>query len=309
MNLKDLRYVIAIAETGSFSKAAERCFVSQPALSSQVRKLEETLGVKIFDRGSREVVPTEAGAVVVAHARRIVREAELLVNAVKAAGAREGAPVSLGAFPTLAPYLFPRLVPALTERHPELRLTLIEEKTDTLLAMLHEGRLDLALLALPVPLEGLEARSLFSEDFLVCVRGDHPLASAESLHYEDLKGEELLLLDEGHCMRDQALEVCAMRELNFRRDYSATSLETLRQMVVAGGGITLIPRLAIPERDESLRYIPILPSSPDRTIALVWRAHAEDAALYEDKLLPTLRERAAACLAPDAKRLETGFSV
>lgn len=291
MNLRDMQYIAAVAEEHSFSKAAERCFVSQPALSTQVRKLEEYLGVTLFERGGREILVTEVGAAIIAHARRIIRESEQMLATARAAGASASQSVSIGAFPTLAPYLFPRLVAPLVQARPELRLELVEDKTAELLARIQDGRLDLALLALPVPVEGLEIHSLFSEEFLVCMPVGHPLAGRDAIHYEDLAGEDLLLLSEGHCMRDQALSVCAMQGLNFRRDYAATSLETLRQMVVAGAGITLMPRLAIraDSIDAGLVYRPLAPAAPARTIALVWVEEATRGGLYAERLLPALR--------------------
>jgi len=289
MNLRDMRYVAAVADTGSFSKAAERCHVSQPALSTQIRKLEDYLGVAIFERGGRELTVTEIGGEVVARARRIIRESEALLATVREARASELQAVSLGCIPTLAPYLFPRVVPSLVEARPELRLKLVEVETDELLGQLREGRLDMALLALPLPVEGLEVHSLFSEEFLVCLRRDHHLAARDYLRYEHLGGESLLLLSEGHCLREQALAVCSMQGLNFRRDYAATSLETLRQMVVAGGGVTFMPRLAMRHADAALQYVPIAPAPPTRTIALVWPEEAAGAGYYGERVLPELR--------------------
>lgn len=290
MNLKDMHYVVAIADTGSFSKAAERCHVSQPALSTQIRKLEDYLGVRIFERGGREITLTAIGSDVLAHARRIVRESEALLATVRAAGPTETQAVSIGCFPTLAPYLFPRVVPSLVTAEPPVRFSLVEDKTARLLEALREGELDVALLALPVPVDGLEVHSLFSEEFLACVRSDHPLAARAQVCYEDLAGEDLLLLAEGHCMRDQALAVCAMQGLNYRRDYAATSLETLRQMVVAGAGVTLLPRLAVRADDPGITCVPIGPSSPSRTIAMVWSETATRAAFYAERVLPHFRD-------------------
>ncbi|MFT4585572.1 MAG: LysR family hydrogen peroxide-inducible transcriptional activator [Gammaproteobacteria bacterium] len=287
MNLRDLRYIVAVADTGSFSKAAQACFVSQPALSAQIAKLENYLDIKIFERQSRAIVITEIGAAVIAHARRIVLESERLLSTVRDAGGQEIQAVSIGCFPTLAPYLFPSIAPALIGAESSLRLNLVEERSADLLRALNEGKLDIAFLALPVPLDGLDAHTLFSENFLVCMRAHHPLAKRDGpLHYEHLAGEELLLLADGHCMRDQALSVCAMQDLNFRRDYSGTSLETLRQMVAIGAGITFIPELAVRDDNDALAYRAIEPSPPDRTIAMLWRSDSPLSAYFENKLLP-----------------------
>jgi LysR family hydrogen peroxide-inducible transcriptional activator len=271
MNLRDLRYLIAVADLRSFVQAAERCFISQPTLSTQIKKMEDGLGVKIFERTNKKVLATELGESIIASARRILREVEHINELARIAQDPLAGNLRLGAFPTLSTYIFPHLVPLIKQQLPQIRLILVEEKTEQLLLQLKNGQMDVALLALPVDDDYLESVSLFTDEFLLAVAGDHPLAAKTEVSPEDLQGQALLLLDEGHCLRGQALQVCQAHFLEEDTDVRATGLETLRQMVRAGTGMTFMPRIAAQASDHSIRYLPFTEPAPYRSIGLVWR--------------------------------------
>ena len=245
MNLRDLRYLVALADHQHFGRAAAACFVSQPTLSTQIRKLEDELGVALVERAPRKVMLTPAGREIAERARRIVSDVEQMKEAARRSQDPEAGTVRLGIFPTLGPYLLPHVVPQIRARFPRLELLLVEEKSDVLLARLREGRLDAGLLALPVHDEQLHAEFLFEEPFLLAVPEQHPLATRSSLTLKDLADQRLLLLEDGHCLRDQALDVCQLAGAGEKSGFQATSLETLRQMVAANVGVTLLPTLAV----------------------------------------------------------------
>lgn len=287
MNLRDLEYFVAVADLGHFGNAAARCFVSQPTLSGQIKKLEAGLGVKLFERSNRRVLLTDAGRQILEPARRILGERarirEIAGSFIDPLSGR----FRLGAFPTLATYVFPDLVPAAQARMPELRLILIEEKTEGLLGRLRGGGLDAALIALPVAEGFLEAAPLFTDEFDLAVPADHPLAARTSVSQADLSGRRLLLLEEGHCLRDQALEVCHRHDIGEDPDFRSTSLETLRLMVRGGTGITFMPRVAR-RPDPGIRYVPFEAPVPRREIGLVWRKTTARRAVI-DRLIELLR--------------------
>ena len=274
MNLRDLKYLVALADLRHFGKAADACFVSQPTLSTQIRKLEEELGVALVERAPRKVMLTAAGHDVVLRARRIVGEVEQMREAARRSMDPESGSLRLGVFPTLAPYLLPHVVPQLRDRFPQLELLLVEEKSDVLLQRLREGKLDAALLALPLHDDQLHAELLFEEPFVFAAPLQHPLASRTVMSMSELSDETLLLLEDGHCLRDQALDVCRLSGAQERSGFRATSLETLRQMVAAGVGVTLLPALSVHEpiaQSPNIRLIPFRAPAPSRQIALVWR--------------------------------------
>jgi LysR family hydrogen peroxide-inducible transcriptional activator len=274
MNLRDLRYLVALADLRHFGKAADACFVSQPTLSTQVRKLEEELGVTLVERAPRTVMLTAAGQDVVARARRLLADVDELKEAARRSQDPESGSLRLGVFPTLGPYLLPHVLPQLQARFPKLELLLVEEKSDVLLARLREGKLDAALLALPVHDDQLHAELLFDEPFVLAAPAQHPLASKASLTMDQLSDETLLLLEDGHCLRDQALDVCRLSGANEKAGFRATSLETLRQMVAAGVGVTLLPALSVHEpvvQPANIRLVAFDAPVPSRQIALVWR--------------------------------------
>jgi LysR family hydrogen peroxide-inducible transcriptional activator len=274
MNLRDLRYLIALADLRHFGRAAEACHVSQPTLSTQIRKLEEELGVALVERAPRQVMLTPVGLDIAERARRILADVEQMREMARRTTDPEAGSVRLGMFPTLGPYLLPHVVPSLRARFPRLELLLIEEKTGALLSMLRAGQLDAAVLALPLHEDWLETEFLFEEPFMLAVPANHPLASHHDLQLSELVDQHLLLLEDGHCLRDQALEVCALAGAGEKEGFRATSLETLRQMVSAGVGITLLPMLAVnppvPASD-SIKLLSFKNPPPTRRLALVWR--------------------------------------
>ncbi len=274
MNLRDLKYLVALADLRHFGKAAQACFVSQPTLSTQIMKLEEELGVKLVERAPRKVMLTAAGKDAAQRARRILAEAEELKEAARRGANPEAGRLRLGAFPTLAPYLLPHVVPELHAKFPKLELLLTEEKSDLLLHRLRDGQLDAALLALPIHDDSLHAKFLFEEPFLLAAPADHPLAHRMTLDTSDLNHTSLLLLEDGHCLRDQALDVCRLSGAREEADFRATSLETLRQMVATGVGVTLLPTLSVRPpivQPEGIKLVKFHKPAPSRRIALVWR--------------------------------------
>ena len=274
MNLRDLRYLVALADHKHFGKAAAASFVSQPTLSTQIKKLEDELGVALVERAPRRVMLTPVGRDIAERARGILGAVDELRETARRTRDPEAGSVRLGLFPTLGPYLLPHVVPKLRERFPRLELLLIEEKTEVILRMLREGRLDAGVLALPLHDDHLHEELLFDEPFLLAVPRTHPLATHETIRVKDLAHESLLLLEDGHCLRDQALDVCALAGAGERTGFRATSLETLRQMVAANVGITLLPALAVQPpvpRSEAIALVPFKAPPPHRQIAMVWR--------------------------------------
>ncbi|WP_020483572.1 LysR substrate-binding domain-containing protein [Methylomonas sp. MK1] len=270
MNLRDLNYLIAVADLRSFVQAADRCCISQPTLSTQIKKLEDELGIQIFERTNKKVLPTELGEQIVASARRILKEQDNIKELAATAQDPLAGNLRFGAFPTLATYLFPPLVPLIKQDLPRIRLILVEEKTEQLLQQLRSGQMDCALLALPIYEDFLESQALFEDEFLLAVADGHPLAAKPQVEPDDLNGEHLLLLEEGHCLRGHALQICQTIGADEEQDLRATSLETLRQMVHAGTGITFMPRIAVRE-EPGIRYLPFAEPAPSRTIGMVWR--------------------------------------
>jgi len=274
LKLKDLRYLVAVAEQRHFGRAAARCFVSQPTLSAQLKKLEQSLGVQLIERAPNNVSLTPAGEQIVARARRIIEASEEVVELARAQRDPLAGRLRVAFLPTIGPYLLPHVTRAIRRSLPQLELRLYEYQTAPMLEKLREGELDLGVLALPVDLTGLEARELYREAFTVAVPERHPLAQRETLRVTDLRGEKLLLLEEGHCLREQALEVCGNAGVSEGEDFRATSLETLRQMVAAGAGVTLLPELASRGAYGNARGVKIRPfarPAPVRQIGAVWR--------------------------------------
>lgn len=275
MNLRDLRYLVALADHRHFGRAAAACFVSQPTLSTQIRKLEDELGVTLVERSPRKIMLTPTGLQVAERARRIVGDVEQMKEVARRSQDPEAGVVRLGIFPTLGPYLLPHVIPNIRGRFPQLELLLVEEKSDELLHRLRDGRLDAALLALPLDDDQLHAEFLFEEPFLLAVSGQHPLARRLHLDVQELSSQKLLLLEDGHCLRDQALAVCRLFGANEKSEFRATSLETLRQMVAADVGITLLPTLSVKPpvpRSDNIRLLDFEGEDrPSRRIAMAWR--------------------------------------
>jgi LysR family transcriptional regulator, hydrogen peroxide-inducible genes activator len=274
LKLKDLRYLVAVAELRHFGRAAARCFVSQPTLSAQLKKLEQSLGLQLIERAPNNVSLTAAGEEIVSRARRIIEASDEVVALARTQRDPLAGPLRLALLPTIGPYLLPRVAPAIRRALPRLELRLYEYQTAPMLERLRGGELDVGILALPVELNGLESRELYREAFMVALPERHPLAAHDTLRAGDLKGETLLLLEDGHCLRDQALEVCSRVGVREPQDFRATSLETLRQMVATGAGVTLLPELAVRGAYRSARGIALRPfarPAPVRHVGAVWR--------------------------------------
>lgn len=300
MNFRDLRYLVALADHKHFGRAATASFVSQPTLSTQIRKLEDELGVSLVERAPRRVMLTPIGREIAERARKVIAEVEQMGEIARRSQDPEAGTVRLGIFPTLAPYLLPHVLPAVRKRFPRLELLLVEEKTDQILARLRDGRLDAGVLALPVHDDQLQVEPLFDEPFVLAVPQQHALAQRGSLKLRDLDHQHLLLLEEGHCLRDQALDVCHMAGADERDGFRATSLETLRQMVAAGVGITLLPVLAVQPPvpvSGDIQLLPFQGEAPHRRIAMVWRRSSAMAEFLQ-QLAGELRRLPQALLLP-----------
>ena len=277
MNLRDLKYIIAVAESHHFGKAAERCFVSQPTLSGQIKKLEEELGVAIFERTNRSVEITPIGETILQHARQILEQADLIQQLARAQQDPLAGPLRIGAIPTLSPYLMPLILMPLKKKIPQMKLVLSEELTDTLLHRLQHHEIDAALLATPVEEPDLEALPLFDEPFWIAYPRKHPFYTKERITLRDLDNENLLLLAEGHCLAKQAMEVCHLTERRNQgelADLRAASLETLIQLVGAGFGTTLVPALAMRgswTTGSGVVAQPLNIANASRRVALVYR--------------------------------------
>ncbi|MBT5333706.1 MAG: LysR family transcriptional regulator, partial [Gammaproteobacteria bacterium] len=249
MNLRDLRYLVAVAEHRHFGRAAEACFVSQPTLSTQLKKLEETLGVMLIERTNRRVMLSPEGEQIVAQAQRILSEVNTLLALSEQLQDPLGGELRVGIIPTIAPYLLPQILGPIREAFPNLQLQLTEGQTSHITRLLKRGDLDAILLAIPIPDlhdENIEEFELYAEPFYLAVGEHHAKAECQTVTPEDLDGESVLLLEDGHCLRDQALAVCHAHRGVESKSYSATSLETLRQLVGAGMGVTLMPEFAVP---------------------------------------------------------------
>lgn len=269
--MKQLRYFDAVARSGHFGRAAEACAISQPALSVQIREMEETMGAALFERGPRQVHLTALGAAMVPRVRAILRAVDELSDLSRAAQGRLSGPLRLGVIPTIAPYLLPALVGALAQSHPGLELAPREAVTGKLIAALTEAQLDAAILALPVSEPSLAEVPLFTEDFVLvrpAAEAGRPVPSAEALPQM-----RLLLLEEGHCFRDQALEFCKVGGVTPRTVMEGSSLATLTQMVGAGIGVTLLPEIALPveTRSAPVSVARLAAPAPSRRVGLVWR--------------------------------------
>ena len=274
IKLKDLRYLLAVADTGHFGRAAERCFVSQPTLSAQLKKLEEYLGVALIERQPRKALLTAAGMQIAERARRIVGASEEIVDIARTHRDPLAGRLRMALLPTIGPYLLPLVAPKLRKALPRLELMLYEYQTRPMLEKLRAGELDVGVLALPVEVDGLITRELYDESFVVATPAHHPLASRKTIRVDDLRGVTLLLLEDGHCLRDQALDVCSRIDVQEKQDFRGTSIETLRQMVAAGAGVTLLPELAshaIPGGSRQVAIRPFAKPIPVRRVGAVWQ--------------------------------------
>ncbi len=265
MEFHQLRYVCAVAETGSFSRAAERCQVAQPSLSQQVLKLEEDLGVKLFDRLGRSVSLTEAGRAFVPHARSILHQMEEARSSVADKGADIRGSVAVGVIPTVAPYLMPRYTAAFAKKYPEAKLRIVEETTPILVESLRDLSIDLAILALPLRHKDLELFPLRTEPLFAVLPKDHPHAAAESLALKDLRGESFVMLRDGHCFRDLSLAACTHARITPNIAFESGQFSSLVGMVAAGVGVSLVPEMAV-DRNSGCRYVRLSDARATRTI-------------------------------------------
>ncbi len=273
IKLRDLQYLVAIDEHKHFGRAAEACFVSQPTLSGQIMKLEDQLSLQLVERHRRSVMLTPAGETLVEKARKVLRAAEEFESSAKSLLDPLAGDLHVGLIPTLAPYLLPHIMGQLHQALPNIQFYLHENKTQELLRELNNGKLDLLVLPYLEEMDQFERYDLFDEELVLATPSHHPLASQDAVGLEDLQGQQILTLEDGHCLRDQALGYCFTAGANEDNRFQATSLETLRYMVASGLGITLLPKLAtlnLPP-DRALTYIPFRQPAPTRQISLLIR--------------------------------------
>ncbi|CAZ87568.1 Oxidative stress regulatory protein OxyR [Thiomonas arsenitoxydans] len=305
MTLTELRYVVAVARERHFGRAAEACFVSQPTLSVAIKKLEEELDVRLFERGGNEVSITPIGAEIVEQAQRVIEQAAAIKEIAKRGKDPLAGPLRLGVIYTIAPYLLPELVRNVIKRSPQMPLMLQENFTTRLLEMLRTGELDAAILAEPFPDQGLAVTPLYDEPFLVAVPRTHAMATCKELSAEAIKDETMLLLGTGHCFRDHVLEVCpefarfSPSSEGIRKSFEGSSLETIKQMVASGMGITVVPKLSVPRQDvphaadpstDHVCYVPFSDPPPTRRVVLVWRK-----SFTRHEAIAALRQAVMAC--------------
>jgi LysR family hydrogen peroxide-inducible transcriptional activator len=316
MTLTELKYIVAVAREKHFGKAAEACFVSQPTLSVAIKKLEDELEVKLFERSANEVSVTPLGEEIVRQAQSVLEQAAAIKEIARRGKDPLAGPLKLGIIYTIGPYLLPDLVRQAIDRTPQMPLMLHENFTVKLLEMLRTGEIDCAVMAEPFPDTGLALAPLYDEPFLAAVPSSHRFASRETITAEELKSETMLLLGTGHCFRDHVLEVCpefarfSSDAEGIRKSFEGSSLETIKHMVAAGMGITLVPRLSVPKealepkpkrrKDDQafVRYIPFDGNPPSRRVVLAWR---RSFTRYE--AIAALRNAIYACELPGVKRL------
>ena len=316
MTLTELKYIVAVARERHFGRAAEACYVSQPTLSVAVKKLEEELDIKLFERSANEVSVTPLGEAVVRQAQSVLEQAAVIYEIAQRGKDPLNGALTLGVIYTIGPYLLPDLVRQMITHTPQMPLMLQENFTVKLLEMLRTGEIDCAILAEPFPDAGLAIAPLYDEPFMAVVPVDHPLAAQDQVTTEQLKQETMLLLGSGHCFRDHVLEVCpefakfSSNAEGIRRSFEGSSLETIKHMVAAGMGVTLVPRLSVPKeafaakprrkRDEDalVKYLPFAGDPPTRRVVLAWR---RSFTRYE--AIAALRNAIYACELAGVKRL------
>ena len=314
MTLTELKYIVAVAREKHFGKAAEACFVSQPTLSVAVKKLEDELELKLFERSAGEVAVTPLGEEVVRQAQSVLEQAAEIKEIAKRGKDPLSGPLRLGVIYTIGPYLLPDLVRQNIARTPQMPLMLQESYTVRLLEMLRTGEIDAAILAEPFPDTGLAVAPLYDEPFVAALPAHHPLAQSDAISTEQLKEEHMLLLGSGHCFRDHVLQICpefvrfASTDEGIRKRFEGSSLETIQHMVAAGMGVTLVPRLAVPthaltapvDANALIRYLPVLDHKepPTRRVVLAWR---RSFTRYE--AIAALRNAIYACALEGVKRL------
>jgi len=305
MTLTELRYIVAVAREKHFGRAAEACFVSQPTLSVAIKKLEEELDVKLFERGASEVSVTHLGEAIVRQAQIVIEQAAAIKEIAQRGKDPLAGPLKLGIIYTIGPYLLPDLVRHAIEMSPQMPLMLQEQFTVKLLEMLRTGELDCAILAEPFPDSGLAIAPLYDEPFVIAVPKTHPLAKRKAVSAEELKQETMLLLGTGHCFRDHVLEVCpeyarfASDAEGIRKSFEGSSLETIKYMVASGMGVTVVPQLSVPKEPQPhVAYVRFAAPVPTRRVVLAWR---RSFTRYE--AIAALRNAIYACTLEGVKRL------
>ncbi len=307
MTLTELKYIVAVSRHKHFGHAAEACFVAQPTLSVAIKKLEDELGVVIFERGGSEISVTPLGAQIVAQAERVLEQTAAIKELAKQNKDPLSGPLRLGVIYTIAPYLLPQLVKTMIDQVPQMPLILQENYTTRLIELLRQGELDAAIMALPLPSSGLQMQPLYDEPFVVAMPKQHPWAQRDAVAAEDLKSETMLLLGAGHCFRDQVLEVCPEMSRfstagdGIARTFEGSSLETIRHMVASGIGLTVLPAASVPQapdKDGMLRYVPFTDPVPSRRVVLAWRKSFPRQAALE-----ALRQAILSCNLPGATML------
>ncbi len=282
ITLQELKFLIAVSEHKHFGRAAESCFVTQPALSIQIKKLEDMLDATLVERTNKSVRITPLGEQVIERARLIQQEVQNIIDLTKKGSAVLEGPFKLGVIPTVAPYIVPLFMAELKEKFPELELYLREEQTEPALELLHKGELDAVLYATPWNDSRFKNIDITQEPFVVALPENHPLATQEEISNNDLRGEEIILLEDGHCLKDHILEACQFMGFSKRTDFQATSLETLKQMIAAGLGITLIPISASVQTPKGLVIRPFIAPAPTRGIALAYRKSSAVTESYQE---------------------------
>ena len=307
MTLTELRYIVAVARERHFGRAAEACFVSQPTLSVAIKKLEEELEVKIFERGGSEVSMTPLGEAIVRQAQAVIEQAAAIKETAQRGKDPLAGALRLGIIYTIGPYLLPELVRQIIERTPQMPLMLQENFTVKLLEMLRAGELDCAILAEPFPDTGLAIAPLYDEPFMAALPKNHALASRASVSAVELKQQTMLLLGTGHCFRDHVLEVCpefarfSSDAEGIRKTFEGSSLETIKHMVASGMGVTVVPRLSVDAAAQPhVRFIPFAEPVPSRRVVLAWR---RSFTRYE--AIAALRNAVYACSLDGVTRLST----
>ncbi len=278
MTLTELKYIIAVARERHFGRAAESCHISQPSLSVAVRKLEDELGVQLFERRSQEVTPTPIGEAIVEQALKVIDEVRRVEQIAAQGQDPLSGPLRLGVIFTISPYLTPGLVREMLKVAPNMPLILTENYTDHLLEQLRDGKIDVAIMALPINEPGMMLAPLYDEDFVVTVPSNHPWAERDTINRDEVQSENLLLLGQGHCLRDQILAVCPERNrrnitTDIQKTVEGSSLLTIRHMVAQGLGVTVLPKTALHEADKDplIRAIPFEGTAPTRRVIIVWR--------------------------------------
>ncbi|MEB0135770.1 LysR substrate-binding domain-containing protein [Actimicrobium sp. CCC2.4] len=314
MTLTELKYIVAVSRQKHFGHAAEACFVAQPTLSVAIKKLEDELGVIIFERGGSEISMTPLGALIVAQAEHVLEQTAAIKEIAKQNKDPLAGPFRLGIIYTIAPYLLPTLVKTMITTVPQMPLILQEQFTVKLLEMVRQGELDAAIIALPFNDTGLSVQALYDEPFVVALPAHHPWADRDLISSEELKTETMLLLGNGHCFRDQVLEVCpemsrfATGNDGIARTFEGSSLETIRHMVASGIGITVLPQASVPDMQASdgmLRYVPLAPPVPSRRVVIVWRKSFTRLAAIEAVRAAVLRcELQGVTMLPDASAID-----